>query len=136
VTSVNWRHIMLGEIRAGRPVGFHFRSGQNSRLRKVQAARAEVVSIKYQPDVQGVFGADVRICDAPNRTWLGKYSTFFPDSWSVQELRADVLGVVQGRAFQPVKSKYGGGQSISHRGLLIRWYFSASGQVDTAFPLR
>jgi len=77
--EINLWHVFEGEInRKGKPVGYHSRpNGQD-------APNARIKSIKAKPNKQGVYTANIEIRDG--NQWKGKFSSFFPDEMSQQQV--------------------------------------------------
>ena len=122
--NINLWHIFEGEInRKGKPTGFHSRpNGQDP-------ANARIVSIKDKPNRAGVYTANIEVNDGGS--WKGKFSSFFPDKMS----RDEVLNIIV-HAYKNRKS--GNNQpwsGPSGLGFTVQGYTSNSGGINTAFPV-
>ena len=82
--NINLWHIFDGEInRSGKPVGFHSRPGGQD------PANARVRSVRDAPNRAGVYTASIEIRDG--NQWKEKFSSFFPDSMSRDEVLNAIL---------------------------------------------
>jgi hypothetical protein len=117
----DWDHVLNGD-----KTGFHSRPGG------IDPPNARVVS-KGAPDGLGVYEAQVRITDPANGTVKTKTSTFFPDSWSHDRVKAEVAGAYESRVYaDPAKpNKWSG---ISPSGVRVEGYDGAT--RTTAYPVR
>ncbi|MFK7859446.1 MAG: EndoU domain-containing protein [Granulosicoccus sp.] len=122
--NINLWHVFEGEInRSGKPVGFHSRPGGND------PANARVVSIRDKPNRSGVYTATIEIRDG--NQWKSKFSSFFPDSLSRDEVVDAVLNAYQkssDKNAQPFEGPSG-------LGFTIQGYTSGRGGINTAFPV-
>jgi len=124
--EINLWHVFDGEInRRGDPVGYHSRPGG------VDAPNSRVVSIKDKANSHGVYTANIEIRDG--QQWKSKFSSFFPDDMSKQE----VIDVI----LQAYKNSNNKGepnarwQGPSGLGFTVQGYTSSKGGINTAFPL-
>lgn len=122
--NINLWHVFEGEInRSGKPVGFHSRpNGQDP-------ANARVVSVRDKPNKAGVYTATIEILDGSQ--WKEKFSSFFPDTMSRDEVIDAVLNAYNNssnRNAQPFEGPSGLGFSI-------QGYTSNRGGINTAFPI-
>lgn len=122
--SINLWHVFEGEInRSGKPVGYHSRpSGQDP-------ANSRVMSIRDKPNRAGVYTATIEIRDG--NQWKNKFSSFFPDSMSRDEVIQAVLNAYnesRDKNAQPFEGPSG-------LGFTIQGYTSSRGGINTAFPL-
>lgn len=122
--ALNLHHIFEGEInRKGKPVGYHSRPGGSD------ADGARIVSIKDRPNRAGVYTANIEIRDG--NQWKGKFSSFFPDNMSQQEVTDAILS-----AFRSSKDKKKQPwQGPSGLGFDIQGYTMSRGDINTAFPI-
>lgn len=122
--AVNQWHIFDGEINhKGKPVGFHSRpAGQNP-------SNARVKHIKSKANRAGVYTANIEIRDG-NR-WLHKFSSFFPDSMSQQEVLAAVLHAYK-NSKNPRAQPWRGPSGHQFQ---IQGYTLSKGDINTAFPV-
>jgi hypothetical protein len=135
--KINFKHIFHGEIREGkrdgkrRAKGFHYRGsiGHEDKARIV-------LGTKTPPNMYGVVKAKVEIFDKDTNDWKKKWSTFFPDHWSRQQVIDEIRGAYARHTKPRVKEpRYWEGNGPS--GIRIGGYLDASGEfdIDTAFPL-
>jgi len=122
--NINLWHVFEGEInRRGKPVGFHSRPGGND------PANARVVSVRDKPNPSGVYTATIEIRDGDQ--WKEKFSSFFPDSMS----RDDVMDAVVNAYRQSSDKNAQPFEGPSGLGFMIQGYTSNSGGINTAFPV-
>ncbi|NND92076.1 MAG: EndoU domain-containing protein [Granulosicoccus sp.] len=122
--NINQWHIFYGEInRSGKPVGYHARPGGRD------PAGARVKSIRDLPNRAGVYTAAVEIHDGEQ--WRGKFSSFFPDSLSHEEVLQAVLNAYSGSP-DPQAQPFEGPSGL---GFTIQGYTSSRGGINTAFPI-
>ncbi len=122
--EINLWHVFEGETnRSGKPVGFHSRpSGQDP-------SNARVVSVRDKPNRAGVYTATIEIRDA--NQWKSKFSSFFPDSLSRDQVISAVLNAYNNsndKNAQPFEGPSG-------LGFTIQGYTSGRGGINTAFPV-
>ncbi len=122
--EINLWHVFEGEInRKGKPVGFHSRPGGKD------PANAKVVSVRDKPNKAGVYTATIAIRD--NGQWKEKFSSFFPDSMSEDEVIDAVLAAYK-NSNNPKKQPW---QGPSGLGFNIQGYTTNRGGINTAFPV-
>lgn len=122
--EINLWHVFRGEInRKGKPTGFHSRPGGND------PANARVVSIKDQPNRAGVYTANIEVRDG--NQWKQKFSSFFPDNLSQQEV-IDLIVHAYSNSKNPQKQPWSGPSGL---GFQVQGYTSSRGGINTAFPL-
>lgn len=122
--ALNLHHIFEGEInRKGKPVGYHSRPGGND------ADGARIVSIKDRPNQAGVYTANIEIRDG--NQWKSKFSSFFPDSMSQQEVTNAILSAYK-NSKDKKKQPW---QGPSGLGFDIQGYTMSRGDINTAFPI-
>lgn len=122
--NINQWHIFAGEInRSGKPVGFHSRPGGKD------PAGARVKSIRDKPNSVGVYTAAIEIRDG--QQWKEKFSSFFPDSLSRDEVIKAVLNAYENSA-NPKAQPFEGPSGL---GFAIQGYTSSRGGINTAFPI-
>ena len=120
--EINLWHVFDGEInRKNNPTGYHSRPGG------IDAANARLVSIKDKPNQAGVYTAEIEIRDGDR--WKPKFSSFFPDSLSQQEVIKAIL-----HAYSK-SSKQQQWEGPSGLGFTIQGYTTNRGGINTAFPL-
>ena len=122
--EINLWHVFEGEInRSGKPVGYHSRPGGRD------AANARVTNVRDQPNGLGVYTANIEIRDG--NSWKGKFSSFFPDSLSRDEVVAAVLHAYNNSS-NPQAQPFEGPSGL---GFVIQGYTSNRGGINTAFPI-
>ncbi|MEE9320757.1 MAG: EndoU domain-containing protein [Granulosicoccus sp.] len=122
--NVNLWHIFEGEInRSGKPVGFHARPGGRD------PASAKVISLRDKPNGLGVYTASIEIHDGEQ--WKQKFSSFFPDSLSRDEVIEAVLNAYR-NSNDPQAQPFEGPSGLGFR---IQGYTSGRGGINTAFPI-
>ena len=122
--NINLWHIFDGEInKRGKPTGFHSRpNGQDP-------ANARIVSIKDKPNRAGVYTANIEVNDGG--TWRGKFSSFFPDKLSRDEVLNIIVHAYNNRK-SGNKQPWSGPSGL---GFTVQGYTSNSGGINTAFPV-
>ena len=122
--EINLRHVFEGEInRKGKPVGYHSRPGGRD------AANARIKSVKAKPNRAGVYTANIEIRDG--NQWKGKFSSFFPDSMSEDDVVDAILNAYN-KSKDPNKQPWSG---PSGHGFQIQGYTTSRGGINTAFPI-
>lgn len=122
--ALNLHHIFEGEInRKGKPVGYHSRPGGND------PDGARVVSVKDGPNRLGVYTANIEIRDG--NQWKSKFSSFFPDNMSQQEVTKAILNAYN-NSNDKKKQPW---QGPSGLGFDIQGYTMSRGDINTAFPI-
>lgn len=122
--AVNQWHIFDGEInRKGKPVGFHSRPGGRD------PATARVVKVKSRPNRAGVYTATIEVKDG--QRWLQKFSSFFPDNMSEQEVIDAVLHAYE-NSNNPKAQPWRGPSGHQFQ---IEGYTLSKGDINTAFPV-
>ena len=122
--EINLWHVFEGEInRKGKPTGFHSRPGGRD------PANARLVSVKDRPNRVGVYTANIEVRDG--RQWKSKFSSFFPDSLSQQEV-IDVIIHAYSNSKNPRKQPWSGPSGL---GFQVQGYTSSKGGINTAFPV-
>ena len=122
--EINLWHIFAGEInRKGKPTGFHSRPGGSD------PENARVLSIKDRPNTAGVYTANIEVRDGGQ--WKPKFSSFYPDSLSQQEV-IDVILNAYKNSKNPNKQPWSG---PSGYGFQVQGYTSSRGGINTAFPV-
>lgn len=122
--EINLWHVFEGEInRKGKPTGFHSRpDGQDP-------ADARMVSIKDRPNRQGVYTANIEVRDGGQ--WKSKFSSFFPDNLSQQEVVEVILNAYK-NSRNPNKQPWSGPSGL---GFQVQGYTTSRGGINTAFPV-
>ena len=124
--SLNLTHIFEGEInRHGKPVGFHVAP------KEPMGANARIKKILSKPNKAGVYTAIVEIYDARENRWKEKFSSFFPDDFSRQQIIDSILFAIANNRL-PSGARWRG---PSGHGFLIEGYRFGDGDVNTAYPL-
>ncbi len=122
--EINLHHIFEGEInRKNNPVGYHSRPGG------VDAEGARIVRIRDKPNKYGVYTATIAIRDGSQ--WKEKFSSFFPDAMSADEVIDAVLNAYN-KSSNPKSQPWRG---PSGHGFSIEGYTSNRGGINTAFPI-
>ena len=122
--EINLWHVFEGEInRNGKPVGYHSRPGG------IDAPNARVKSLKDGPNAAGVYTATIEIRDG--QQWKSKFSSFFPDDLSQQEV-IDVILHAYSKSRDKNKQPW---QGPSGLGFNVQGYTSSRGGINTAFPV-
>jgi len=122
--NINLHHVFDGEInRRGKPTGFHSRpNGQDP-------ANARVVSVRDQPNRFGVYTANIEVRDGGQ--WKGKFSSFFPDELS----RDEVIDVILNAYNNSDNKRAQPWEGPSGQGYRVQGYTSNQGGINTAFPI-
>ncbi len=122
--EINLWHVFDGEInRKGKATGYHSRPGG------VDAPNARLVSVKDKPNKAGVYTANIEVRDG--NQWKRKFSSFFPDSLSQNEVIDIILHAYNNsnnKSAQPW-------QGPSGLGFNIQGYTTQRGGINTAFPV-
>jgi len=122
--NINLWHIFEGEInRSGKPVGFHARPGGQD------PGGARVLSLRDKPNGLGVYTASIEIRDGEQ--WKKKFSSFFPDTLSRDEVVDAVLNAYR-NSNDPDAQPFEGPSGLGFR---IQGYTSGRGGINTAFPI-
>ncbi len=122
--EINLWHVFEGEInRSGKPVGYHSRPGGRD------PANARVSNIRDSANRLGVYTATIEIRDGG--TWKSKFSSFFPDDMSRDDVIEAVLNAYNNSS-NPSAQPFEG---PSGHGFRIQGYTSNRGGINTAFPI-
>ncbi len=122
--EINLHHVFEGEInRKGKAVGYHSRPGG------VDPAGAKIIRIRDKPNRQGVYTAIIAIND--NGQWKEKFSSFFPDNMSADEVTQAILNAYS-KSSDKKKQPW---QGPSGHGFNIQGYTTNRGGINTAFPV-
>jgi len=122
--EINLLHVFAGEInRKGKPTGYH------SRPNGVDPASARIVRIKDKPNRAGVYTATIEVRDGGK--WKEKFSSFFPDSMSREQVVAAILHAYNNSS-NPNKQPWSGPSDL---GFQIQGYTTNRGGINTAFPI-
>lgn len=122
--AVNLHHVFEGEInRKGKPVGYHSRPGG------VDPDSAKIVKMRDQPNSAGVYTAIIAVRDQGQ--WKEKFSSFFPDNMSQQQVVDAVLNAYRNSS----NKKSQPWQGPSGLGFDIQGYTLSKGDINTAFPV-
>ncbi len=121
--EINLHHIFEGEInRRDNPVGYHSRPGG------IDADGAKIVKIRDKPNSVGVYTAIIAVRDG--NQWKEKFSSFFPDSMSADDVTKAVLSAYRSSSKDGAKW-----QGPSGHGFDIQGYTTNRGGINTAFPV-
>jgi len=122
--NINLWHIFDGEInKRGKPTGGH------SRPNGCDPANARVVSIRDKPNRAGVYSANIEVYD--NGQWKQKFSSFFPDNLSREEVLDIIVHAYKNRKSGD-KQPFSGPSGL---GFTVQGYTSNRGGINTAFPV-
>lgn len=122
--EINLWHVFDGEIsRRGKPTGYHSRPGG------VDAANARVVSIRDKPNRAGVYTATIEVND--DGQWKQKFSSFFPDNLSQQEV-IDIILHAYSNSNNKNAQPWSGPSGM---GFSVQGYTTSRGGINTAFPV-
>ena len=117
-------HVFEGEInRQGKAVGFHSRPGGQD------PATARLVKMKDGPNRAGVYTAIIEVRDGSQ--WKEKFSSFFPDSMSADQVTKAILNAYN-KSSNNKKQPWRG---PSGHGFDIQGYTLSKGDINTAFPV-
>ena len=118
--EINLHHIFEGEInRKGKPVGYHSRPGG------LDPEGARLVRVQDQANSLGVYTAIIAISDQGQ--WKEKFSSFFPDSFSAEEVSQSVLNAYRNSS----NKKKQPWQGPSGHGFTIQGYTTSRGGINT-----
>ena len=124
--NVNLHHVFEGEVnRSSEPVGFHARPGGED------PPGARVARLRDAPNRFGVYTAEVEIWDADDGRWETKFSSFFPDALSRDEVLEAILHAYR-ESPNPRARPFDGPSGLGFR---IQGYTSGRGGINTAFPI-
>ena len=126
--AINLKHIFCGEInKRGKPVGFHARPGGKN------PSTAEVIAIKSGPNAAGVYTAEVAVI-AEDGTKKLKFSTLYPDRFSVSQTIAAILNAYKNAAPGQTKWRGPSGQGFDIEGYVLE-QGAHQGDINTAYPI-
>lgn len=124
--NVNLWHVFEGETnRSGEPVGFHSRPGGEN------PPGARLVRVRDGPNRHGVYTARVEVLDREEGRWEQKFSSFFPDALSRDEVVDAILNAYR-ESPNPRAQPFDGPSGLGFR---IQGYTSGRGGIGTAFPV-
>ncbi|MCF8469059.1 MAG: EndoU domain-containing protein [Sneathiella sp.] len=124
--SINLTHIFKGQInKHGKPVGFHDAS------RVVEPDGSKIKKIVSGPNKAGVYTAIVEIYDPGEKKWKEKFSSFYPDDLSKQQIIEAILNAISHDMLQS-SAKWRG---PSGHGFMIEGYRTRTGAIATAYPV-
>ena len=126
--AINLKHIFCGEInKRGKPVGFHARPGGKN------PSTAEVLAIKSGPNAAGIYTADIAVI-APDGEKKRKFSTLYPDRFSVQQTIDAILNAYKNAPPGGAKWRGPSGQGFEIEGYLMEQGVH-QGDINTAYPI-
>ena len=124
--NVNLWHVFEGEVnRSSEPVGFHARPGGED------PPGARVRRVRDGPNRAGVYTADVEVWDREDGRWESKFSSFFPDALSRDEVVEVILHAYR-ESPNPRAQPFDGPSGLGFR---VQGYTSGRGGINTAFPV-
>lgn len=122
--NINLLHVFEGEInRSGKPTGYHSRPGGQD------SANARVIRVQDGPNRHGVYTATIEVRDG--NEWKSKFSSFFPDSLSKDEVIDVILHAYSSSSNKNAQPWEG----PSGNGYQVQGYTSGQGGINTAFPV-
>ncbi|WP_425516847.1 DUF637 domain-containing protein [Photorhabdus caribbeanensis] len=127
-SSINVEHVFHGEInRRGNAVGFHHEAGIGYQ------GKARITAITAPPNAQGIYRGKIEVFNPQTGQWVqkGPESTFFPQSWSRQQIMSEIRGAHKNATIQP----NGKWEGVSPSGVKIGGYLDNNGNINTAFPV-
>ena len=118
------KHILEGEInKRGKAVGFHYEGFPTAKGKIIEGT-------KSVPDELGIYTGRVEISGIA-KTANGGKSTFFPESWTAQDIVDGINEAYNNRIFKSGNEFYG----YTSKGLKIRMYIDVnSDKIISAFP--
>ena len=87
--------------------------------------------VRDGPNRFGVYTADIEVYDREDGRWESKFSSFFPDAMSRDEVVAAILNAYRQSA-NPRAQPFDGPSGLGFR---IQGYTSGRGGINTAFPV-
>ena len=117
-------HILEGQINAtGKAVGFHYECMSTAKGKIIQGTESE-------PNKFGVYTAKVEVSGVP-KAENGGYSSFFPKSWSAQDVVDGINQAYNNRVFKSGNEFYG----YTSNEMKIEMYIDLNTkQIISAFP--
>ncbi len=124
--TFDWDHVLRGEIKRGRPTGYHAEHCADGAARIKPGA-----DIRYHDN--GVFQAEVQIWNNNSRMWKDKFneSSFFPTDWSIARIKYEVIEAFKVR--EPVPEKLRQWVGTAPSGIRIEGY-ELNGKI-TFYPV-
>ena len=118
-------HIFLGTINdSGKATGYHYNG--------IVGSPGEIIAgTETEPDSFGVYTAKVRV-NGVNKSGNKGYSTFFPDTWSPQDV-IDAINEAYENRVQIDDSLYAG---LTNDGMEIDMALTKKGIITTAYPVK
>jgi len=117
-------HILEGDLSPkGKAGGYHYDGIPNS-------AGSIIPGTETPPNACGVYMAQVEVNGIPKTAFNG-YSTFFPDSWTPQQIADAINEAYNARVFV-MGNTY---TSILSNGMEIRMFLDKFGKIVSAFPV-
>ncbi|MCK3668915.1 EndoU domain-containing protein [Photorhabdus noenieputensis] len=85
------------------------------------------------PNAQGIYRGKIEVFNPQTGQWVqkGPESTFFPQSWSSQQIMSEIRGAHKNATIQP----NGKWEGVSPSGVTIGGYLDRNGNINTAFPV-
>jgi hypothetical protein len=84
--NFDWNHVLQGEIKGGKAIGYHSEQAAEGASRITPGAEIAF-------DSQGVYEAPVQIWNNNSKRWKNKFakSSFFPADWSIARIKYEVI---------------------------------------------
>lgn len=120
-------HILEGEVnKRGKAVGYHYEGLENTPGEVIDGTRSK-------PNEEGVYTAKVEV-DGVAKTSNGGKSSFFPESWSAQDVVDNINEAYSNKVF--IKGTDNTYRGECDEGVEIEMYIdNNSGKIISAFPI-
>lgn len=119
-------HIFIGEInKKGLATGYHY-DGLEDTVGKI------IKGTESKPNKFGVYEAKVEVNGVPKLTNNGK-STFFPDSWSSQQVVDAINEAFSNKNF--IEGSFNTYTGTTKSGMKISFFVGKDGKIISAFPI-
>lgn len=124
-TDDGTEHVLSGEInRKGKAVGYHSTALGDLAAGQVLPGTASAT------DGHGLYEAQVAV-SGTDKTSNDGYSTFFPDSWTAQQ----VVDAINEAYDSRVPTGDGGYDGVTSGGITVHLYLDGSDRITTAYPV-
>lgn len=124
-TDHGTEHILSGEInRKGAAVGYHSTALGDLAAGQVLPGTASAT------DGHGLYEAQVAV-SGTDKTSNDGYSTFFPDTWTAQQVIDAITEAYDSR----VPTGDGGYDGVTSGGITVHMYLDGSDRITTAYPV-